>query len=198
MASRKEGWLRDWILKAIEHRELRAWCGKVPGRKDLGDIDLAIIDDANKACLLCELKWFISPSDPREWLEKGEEVRKGISQALALRNAFAEGCAPLKDCLGITDRYRFSTAVATPGWIGQSTLQDDGVAVLGAAHLTAELVAANLPTTLDWLESRAYLPVAGRDFSIVSRIFTVGPWKLEWYQIQPLIGELFRPVDGPT
>ncbi len=194
LAKQKEALLRARILEMLRSPRLRTWSGKVPGRKDLPDIDLAIIDDESKSCLLCELKWFISPSDPREWIEKGEEIAKGVSQALALRGAFMEDCVSLMACLGISKDYDMAAAVGTPGWIGQSELHHDDVHVIGAMHLASKLASADLPTTIRWLQSKQYLPVAGSHFSPVTCKFKVGNWELLWYQIMPLTADLFRPV----
>jgi hypothetical protein len=194
MANQKESWLRNWILERIRGRGLRTWSGRVPGRKDLGNVDLAIVDDEREACLLCELKWFITPSDPREWIEKSEEIAKGVSQALALRSAFAQGCSALMSCLGISERYRFSAMVTTPGWIGQARSQHELVPVLGTSHVASKLASSDLPTTISWLERKDYLPIAGKHFRVVPRISKVGRWQLAWYGIRPLAEELYCPV----
>ena len=61
----------------------------------LPDVDLAIISDSEKMCLLLELKWFIDPAEAREIIEKSEEIEKGISQVLQLKQAFGNNHEPL-------------------------------------------------------------------------------------------------------
>ena len=57
---------------------------------NLTDVDLAIVNHSEKACLLLELKWFIAPTTARERINKSKEIKKGICQILKLKQAFME------------------------------------------------------------------------------------------------------------
>jgi hypothetical protein len=92
----KESLMRFDIAEAVSRTSrYRTTSGAIPGRPDLPDIDLAIIDDHAKACLLIELKWFIHPDEIREQEYPQEEFAKGMRQAAALRAVFRSGSPDL-------------------------------------------------------------------------------------------------------
>ena len=92
LVDEKEELMRGRFTTCLSAKDFRFVCGSV---SDLPDIDLAIIKDSEKACLLLELKWFIDPAEAREIIEKSEEIEKGISQELKLKRAFANNHEPL-------------------------------------------------------------------------------------------------------
>ena len=85
LVDEKEGLMRQHFTDDLSDKGFRFIDGNVP---NLPDVDLAIIRDPEKACLLLELKWFIGPAEIREVIEKSEEIEKGISQVLKLKQAF--------------------------------------------------------------------------------------------------------------
>jgi len=101
LVSDKESLMRRRIQEGISSHQIRFFQGSISTGKDLPDIDLAIISDESKACLLLELKWFIEPAEVREVIEKSEEVQKGISQMVRLSEVVREMPQPFFDALGI-------------------------------------------------------------------------------------------------
>lgn len=175
-------------MKSIAGQGWQVCHGPVSAR--LPDVDLALIDPANRACLLLELKWFIDPAEPRELIEKTKEINKGISQVLILNQAFDQGDHPLLDMLGVTSEYRIGGAVVSANWIGYSDAQHAEVAVIREDHLVKKLTTTkNLIEVLDWLSQRKYLPQEGVHYELVKSDSRVGAWNLEWYSLRPLIDE---------
>ncbi|RKU24923.1 hypothetical protein C6499_15895 [Candidatus Poribacteria bacterium] len=162
---------------------------------DLPDIDLAIIRDSEKACLLLELKWFIGPAEFREVIDKSKAIKKGVCQSLKFKQAFAASHEPLLAKLGIDTDYRLETVVVSQNWIGYANVQNLEVPVILADHLIAKLKATeSLRSTMDWLKNREYLPKEGKDFEVHGITSTIGKWNLKWSTTRPLIKDAFFPL----
>ena len=192
LVSEKEEFMRQNFKFHLSDDGLRLIWGSVP---ELPDIDLAIVKDSEKMCLLLELKWFIEPAEVREIIQKSEEIEKGISQILELKRAFANNYQPLLAKLRIESSYRLEGAVISENWIGHATVQSPDVPVIRADHLIAKLQATeSLESAVDWLIAREYLPKEGEHFRIRTTTSTVGNWSVEWYEIEPLISAPFFPL----
>jgi hypothetical protein len=79
LVEQKEALLRDGLVAKLPP-SIRAWTGRIPNRPDLPDVDLALLDESARVVLLLELKWFIDPAEPREMVQRGEELAKGVKQ----------------------------------------------------------------------------------------------------------------------
>lgn len=192
LVSEKEEFMRQTFQSHLSDDGLRLIWGSVPG---LPDIDLAIVKDSEKMCLLLELKWFIEPAEVREIIQKSEEIEKGISQVLELKRTFANNYQPLLAKLRIDSSYRLEGVVISENWIGHVTVQSPGVPVIRADHLIAKLQATeSLESAVDWLIAREYLPKEGEHFKVRTTTSTVGNWSVEWYEIEPLINDPFFPL----
>ena len=162
---------------------------------NLTDVDLAIIRDSEKTCLLLELKWFIGPAEFREVIEKSEEIKKGISQVFKLKQAFADNHKPLLEKLEIDSNYRLEGIVVSQNWIGEANVQSPEVPVIRADHLIAKLKATeSLRATIEWLMARKYLPKEGKDFEVHGITSTIGKWSVKWSTTRPLIKDVFSFV----
>ena len=162
---------------------------------NLTDVDLAIVNHSEKACLLLELKWFIAPTTAHERINKSKEIKTGISQVLKLKQAFAESHKPLLEKLNIDSSYNFEGAVVSENWIGYGNAQSLEVPVIRANHLITKLNATNsLQSTIEWLKYRKYLPKKGEHFIICRPMIRIGNWDLKWYGIRPLIKDAFFPL----
>ena len=193
----KEDLMRQRIKAGLSHKDLRFICGKVPRTPnvDLGDVDLAIISDSEKACLLLELKWFITPAEIREIINKSKEIKKGVSQMLQFKQAFADNHKPLFTKLGIDSSYKFETVVVSQNWIGHANVQSPEVPIIRADHLIAKLKTTDsLRATMEWLKDRKYLPKEGEHFKVHSTTSTIGKWRVKWYSIQLLNRDVFFPL----
>jgi hypothetical protein len=182
--------MRARIIEGIQNPNWHTWFGSIPGRPRLPDIDLSIIDHKEKTCLVIELKWFIDPAEPREVLEKSEEVKKGIFQLLQLKGALAGCDQALFKCLGIDSTYAIGFAVVSANWIGHATEQHPEIPVIREHHFKKKMSAVkNLSETIGWLGARRYLPIEGVHYEIVETAAVVGKWSTKWYGIKALIEE---------
>ena len=192
LTNEKESLMKERLTDALANEGYRFISEKVP---NLPDIDLAIIRDSEKACLLLELKWFIEPATVGEIINKSEEIEKGISQLLQLKRAFAENHKPLLEKLEIDSNYKVEGIVVSDNWIGHAKVQSPEIPVIQIDHLTEKLKAVkNLCSAMDWLKARKYLPKTDQHFKVHSSTATIGKWKLKWYEIEPLIKNAFFPL----
>ena len=188
LSTEREGLSRERAITQLKPLGLRFWSGRIPGRPDLPDVDLAIIDDRDFVCLVLELKAFLQPAEPREILEKSEEIARGVVQADKLENASRLNPGVVTTPLGIGDRYRLSFAVASETSIGTHDVQSQTIPVVRTSHLVRRLVGGcSLSDVCHWLSAREYLPVEGRHYAIVDRAARVGRWNTKWYAIKPLM-----------
>ena len=185
--------MRQRITTNLSDKSIRFVSGSVT---NLPDVDLAIINDSEKACLLLELKWFIAPTVARERIEKSEEIKKGISQVQNLKQAFADNHRPLLDKLNIDSSYRIEGIVVSQNWIGYANVQSPEVPVIRAEHLIAKINSTeSLQSTMEWLKDRHYLPKAGEHFKLVEGDpITIGNWTLKLHAIELPSRERFFPL----
>jgi hypothetical protein len=194
LKSEKEGLMQRLIEAAAKEKGFRTVKGNIPGREDLGDIDLAIISDIEQACLLLELKWFIAPAEVREIIDRREELQKGIVQVRARVTAIREGCPACRSLLGFAPST-IQGVVVSKNWIGDSSIQKQSWPVIAARHFLAKLNSVEkLACFMDWLAGRHYLPVLGRHFSVATAEARIGKWTTEWYAINSLMDEPFLPL----
>lgn len=188
LSNHREKISRRRIIKLLQPLEFRFWYGQLPGRDDLPDLDLAIIDDVQRTCLLLEIKSFIGPAEPREILEKSEEIQRGVAQIKSLQNAFRLEPQLFTSSLKIDVNYDVSFAVASETFIGTHNVQDKSVPVVRVHHLVRRLLTEkSLAIVSTWLRNREYLPTLGEHFEVKDIVAQVGAWKLQWYGIKPLI-----------
>ena len=192
LVSEKERLMRERFTTCLSAKDFRFIWGNVLG---LPDVDLAIIMDCEKACLLLELKWFIEPAEAREIIERSEEVEKGISQLLKLKDAFTNNHKPLLEKLQIDYSYNLEGVVVSENWIGHAKVQSPEIPVIQADHLIAKLrTTERLESAIEWLKDRKYLPKEGEHFKVFRFNATISNWSLKWYGIKPLISEAFFPL----
>jgi hypothetical protein len=193
LVAEKEVVLRDRIKQELHLPSLRHFHGRVSTSKDLPDIDLAIIDDPNRILFIIELKWFVEPAEIREVLEKAQEIKKGISQLLALSKALQDRPEIFHKELSIDATYRVVFVVVSNNAIGQDWSQHPNVPVIQADHLLRKANFFNdLHKTADWLMRGEYLPVEGKDYEVMHVTSTIGKWNVRWYEIKVLILDEFN------
>lgn len=191
LVSEKETLMKESFTTALSDKNFRFVSGNV---KDLPDVDFAIVNDSEKACLLLELKWFIAPTVARERIEKSKEIVKGISQSLKFKQAFANNHKQLLDKLGIDSSYLFEAVVVSQNWIGYGT--SPRAIVIRAKHLIEKLKKEkNLEPTIEWLKAQKFLPKEGVHFEKVDGdTSTIGNWSLKSPAIDFLTRDPFFPL----
>jgi len=186
LVDEKESTMRNEIKDIITINSLPFECkhGEINGT----DVDLAIIDRKNKACITLELKWFIEPAEIREIINRTKELKKGVCQAKRIKEAYEKGDNHLiKSVLAIESDYNFLAIVGSHNWIGFSDIQDSDVAIIKVGDFMSRLeTSKNLKETISWLNDRHYLPKRGDNFEVKDIDIKVGKWKSKWYGIKPL------------
>jgi hypothetical protein len=176
---------RQKIQETLKGNEWRFWNGPLPGHPELPDIDLAIVSDAQKVCLILEIKSFIGPAEAREVIEKFEHIIKGIKQIQQLKRSAKVDFSVYEQALSIDSSFLVTWAVASETSIGLGAVQDDEVPVVLIPHFIRKaLKTSDLRKMCDWLNQRTYLPKEGVDFEVVEQPIMIGKWTLEWYGLK--------------
>jgi hypothetical protein len=183
----KEGLLRESITSGLSPLRWRCWNGDVIGWPERLDIDLALISDDSRECLLLELKNFIAPAEPREIEERSEEIARGVQQIRLRRELASVYPEPLRKAMHIDGAYSITWAVVSANSIGGAWVQDESIPVVRASHLVEQALALKDMTALArWLSSRDYLPREGIDYRSADIDITVGRWTLKWFGMEKL------------
>jgi hypothetical protein len=173
-----------------EIKQFLAGCGFEfrSGQVEGTNLDLAVIDYTDKACLCLELKWFIEPAEIREIEQRTEELAQGVSQARKIKALFERGDSHLiHHILGVTADYNHLCAVGSANWIGFSDVQDSDIPIIKVWHLLHRIKQdGSLVNAIDWLKRREYLPEQGRNYSIEPWELSCGKWTATWYGVKPL------------
>lgn len=193
LSAEKEKLMRAHFTSCLRSKGLRHTCGNIP--PDLPDVDLAIINDSEKTCLLLELKWFIYPAEANEVVARSKDLAKGITQLRKLKQAFNDNYAPLLEILEIDTSYRLEGVVVSKNWTGYAKVQSPDIPIIQADHLIAKLkTTESLNSTIEWLNARKYLPKQGVHFKMIESTSTIGNWRLNGYGIRSLISDAFFPL----
>ena len=187
LSQHKEALLRTQITDDLRGLQFRFWHGEVGAWEKRLDVDLAIVSEQEKCCLLLELKSFIGPAEAREIRDRSEEIARGIQQVKARQTLMQEQPQALRDALQVSSEFDLEWAVASETSIGAIWVQDDSVPVVRAGHLVRKLCQSRrLVEVCEWLRKREYLPVEGRDYEVVDVRVTIANWELDWYGIKGL------------
>jgi len=171
----------DQQLKKIKTATtLPSYSGPAPGDAELPDIDLAIIDHENKCILLCELKSFIHPAEPREVVEKTQEIQKGVGQASRLLEFYKANQAPLLAAIKLNGHFDVMAIVVADNFVGEVVSEAEGIPVVMTSHLVRLLSEKSLAELIGILRSGSYLPIEGRDFNVGRSEAEVGGIHLSW------------------
>jgi hypothetical protein len=185
--------MRERIKQNLKNMGLYFFNGRFPIAENLPDIDLAIISKNEKLALILELKWFIEPSEPREVLEKSEEISRGISQSKILARTYSQNPGLFFSLLGIDKSYELYFAVVSQNSVGDEHCQDTEIPVIREGHFVEKLKEVkSLKEIFMWLSKREYLPILNKHYAIKEFICSVGKWNLIWYGISPLIENYYR------
>lgn len=183
LSNEKEAATRREITEALASLGYDFRTAEVEGT----NLDLAVIDRVNKACLCLELKWFIEPAEIREIENRTKELAKGVNQCKLINGLFERHDERLiKSVLAIESDYLFLSAVGSVNWIGFGDVQDEDVPIIKVMHLVSKIVElGSLAEAIEWLKARRYLPKEGRDYSIIPTEISCGEWSATWYVVNP-------------
>lgn len=195
LSQERETAMRERLIKELSNSRVRFWNGKIREWGAASDIDLAIISDKEKQCLILELKSFIAPAEPREIMDRSDEIAHGIRQIRDRMDRERSLPGPLNRLLGIDASYRIAWAVASETSVGASYVQGPDVPVVNLRHLIAKLHRSpHLTQCCLWLQTQEHLPVEGVHYKEIQTEATIGRWTLEWYGTQALTEDYISVV----
>ncbi|MDD5530358.1 MAG: hypothetical protein PHX21_10080 [bacterium] len=159
--------------------------------KDLPDIDWAIAAPSSSILIIGELKWVIQPSDTSEIIERAEAEQKGIQQAKKLLgfgrtnpDKLWEQCFPDKK---IPQNLSVHACVVMRGFVGTDKNWTPEVPVIELSLLLKKLKEkVNLETIVNWMESRGFLPIQGKDYTKIEHPIKIGDYTIigEAYELK--------------
>ncbi len=187
LSKEREKLMCETLRRELGDTGFRFWSGNVPGWGAASELDLVIVDDKERWCLVLELKAFLDPADPREVGDKAEAIEKGVEQIARRCDALRNNRKSLNNVLKICDEYSVGFAVVSETSVGCGMARVGDTAVVRSAHLIERIKSErNIRRVCGWLSDRAFLPVAGRDYEELPYPVTIEDWTLQWYQIKPL------------
>lgn len=153
--------------------------GRVSPRKEMPDVDVALLDRHAKLCLVLELKWFIAPGEPREDINRSKELSKAFRQLRTLRDLIQTD-SKARVRMGIDQSWEVRYAVVSAQWIGHEFDQHPDFPIVRLDHLQSQLrKLPDLRAICDWISSRSYLPVDGEHFvNSPLRRTRIGGWTM--------------------
>jgi hypothetical protein len=194
LKNEKEALMRERIIGRTR-KPLTHWFGRVPGKPQLGDVDLALVDEAHRTLLLLELKWFIDPAEIREVLQRTEDLAKGVRQSKSRLREARENPSTFAFLFGGDVPLRVDAAVISANWIGMADAQDPEIAVINEEHFSRKLESSRDLASLGvWLASRAYLPQRDVHFRVREVDVEFFGWQMPWYGLEALEKGAFLPL----
>ena len=191
LSSERERLSRTYIINDLSKLRMRHWWGTVPDWGG-GEIDLVLMDRESKSCLILELKSFVAPAEIREIHDRSEEIADGIEQVRVRKRLAASKPAPLLRVLDIDPEWEISWAVASESSVGSAFVQADDVPVVRTRHLCHKIRRnGGLHGIGEWLQTRAYLPVEGKHYSVLEMEHQISEWTLKWNGIGILIDDVY-------
>lgn len=146
---------QDWIV--------RPKVG-VPGRKDLGDNDLAIVSPRSKAVLLVELKSSLDAAEMRETLDRTSTAAKACSQHIKRIEAVRTNPSALLSAVGVPDVSGEWSVDGVVVFSAFSCGPHSGISVMSESlFLSACSHATNLRALARWIQDGSYLPRMGEE-----------------------------------
>lgn len=134
------------------------------------ELDLLICEPQTKTLLLLELRWILSPADPREVQSKKDACQEKVPQAARKLAAVRANLGDLLQAafalsLGAGESWRAEAAVVIEGF-GGAPSPDPSIPIVPNWVLEAGISRArSLQVLVEWLVSADWLPQAGRDYT---------------------------------
>ncbi|MCH7495746.1 MAG: hypothetical protein IH825_06610, partial [Candidatus Marinimicrobia bacterium] len=190
LKNEKENLMRSNIQTQLSNHGYRFWSGNIPEKRGLPDVDLAIIDNVEKICLICELKWFIGPAEIREVVHRSEDITKGIEQMRKLINYYSSNRMDLLNLIGLSSDFQIYFTVISENSIGHSSVQDKMISVINSSHIIHKLHNGySLKAITHWLKKREYLPIENIHFKMRQLPYSIGKWKTNWSGFEGLVDD---------
>lgn len=190
LSEERESLSRTRIIDAISSLTIRHWYGKITSWTEAPDIDLALMEESSKECLILELKSFVGPAEIREAWDRSKEIAQGISQIRLRRKLANSRLEELHSVLDIDRRWSITWTVASESSVGAAFVQVDDVPVVRTPHLIQKITRnRGLRGIGVWLEERAYLPKEGKHYEVVDVRPKLAGWTIKWHNIRILIDD---------
>lgn len=156
---------------------------RIPGRKDLPDIDAVFASEQESCLFLCQLKAVIPPSEPSEIKERAKRELEGLDQVGLLKKFDSENPGAIaKTCFSEMELPRFVLhLVIMQGYVGSAQCIDHNVPVVELTMFENEMERLqSLKAVLDYFSAWRHLPKEGVDFERRDLEITIGDYRVIW------------------
>lgn len=158
---------------------------KIPGHKELPDIDLIIGDPINSSLVVIELKWVIAPAESWEILERAEAELQGIKQAEKIFDFFKKDPNKLWrlsfNNIKEPNSLSLYSCVVIRGFCGTAKNWREDIPVIEYSSIIDKIKETkNIKEVSDWLKERKFLPVENKDYRKVDIPCKIGKYKIIW------------------
>jgi hypothetical protein len=110
-------------------------------------------------------------AEPREIIEKSDELRKDVTQLLRLQEALQSDPNLILGMLGIDSSYGIFFCVVSENFIGTGTEENQEVPIIERQHLIVKINEyKSLRKVVQWLMARDFLPIEGVHLKLMRRL----------------------------
>lgn len=157
---------------------------RIPGRKDLGDIDLLVFDPCLRILIIAEVKWVIPPGEPYEQLTRADTEERAITNQLVPLMDFAkENTQSILALLNQPERQvtdiEISGVLLMRGFCGMKHELSHVYPTIDADLLLQEMRYSKSNKELfDWMKYREFMPELGKDYKVQDISIKLGPYSI--------------------
>ena len=157
---------------------------RIPGRPDLPDVDICLIDESNSEMMIVEFKWTLPPADPWEIIDKMEIEEKALAQIKALSEYSKANEAIIGELMGsdcLIPKERMYFLIVVKDFVGTARNFDSH---FPEVHYQVFDRLMKSGTTLHEIahhaSERTFLPNEGVDYKTVAEEYVIDKYRVFW------------------
>lgn len=163
---------------------------KIPDNKELPDIDVCLMDEANRQVMFCEFKWTIPAAEPSEVMEKQEIEKKALSQLGLLKKYFYNQPTKIAKVLKVDNSMKFDKMFfvgVLKNFVGNAFMFNKDIPLIEYT-IFCKLLNENtsLEEVFNYIKERKFLPKANIDFRWIDMESVIGKFKISWGGYRPI------------
>lgn len=161
----------------------------LPGARE--EFDLLICEPVTRTVAVMELRWMLSPADPREVQQRKSACWEKVEQVQRKAQAAAKNLhLVLQSAFGLSidaqDEWTVRAVVVIEGFGGAKSLSDAVPVVPEWVLEAGARVAPSLRRLVEWAQQLEWLPVEGRDFKVIDSESHLDNVKVRYPGLVPL------------
>ncbi len=169
------------VRAAVSRRSWKARFNRtIPTKQGDGEVDVVLLDPGEGFALVCELRWFLEPSEVTEVERREKDGRHKAEQAQRKATALAEAIDETCTAEGITSRsdWQIAAVAVFAGYLPTPIPEIPVPMISHRAFLAGILHSASLRGLSRWIQNGSWLPVEGRHFTLTTENEDIGGVRL--------------------